>query len=96
MGFGLWLWSDRHFSIHSSTSKIQENSKVKSTNVEYCSTCEKPFGECELENTERLEQLRWLWMGKQIKVLRDDSCLGLGVDTIEDLQKVLLHLQKMK
>ena len=54
------------------------------------------FGECELENTERLEQLRWLWMGKQIKVLRDDSCLGLGVDTIEDLQKVLLHLQKMK
>ena len=54
------------------------------------------FGECELENTERLEQLRWLWMGKQIKVLRDDSCLGLGVDTIEDLQKVLSHLQKMK
>ena len=54
------------------------------------------FGECELEKTERLEQLRWLWMGKQIKVLRDDSCLGLGVDTIEDLQKVLLHLQKMK
>ncbi len=32
-----------------STTKTNVNSKVKFTNVEHCSTCEKPFGECELE-----------------------------------------------
>jgi 3-deoxy-manno-octulosonate cytidylyltransferase (CMP-KDO synthetase) len=42
---------------------------------------------CALERTEKLEQLRALWMGARIAVVRtaDD---GVGVDTPEDAVRV--------
>ena len=53
-------------------------------------------GECALEKLEKLEQLRWLWMGKKIKVLRDDFSGSTGIDTLEDLKKVESYLAKLK
>jgi 3-deoxy-manno-octulosonate cytidylyltransferase (CMP-KDO synthetase) len=51
---------------------------------------EKP---CELEQTEKLEQLRALWMGARIAVVRTEDD-GVGVDTPEDavrVEKLLLE-----
>jgi 3-deoxy-manno-octulosonate cytidylyltransferase (CMP-KDO synthetase) len=45
---------------------------------------EKP---CALEMTEKLEQLRALWMGAKIAVVRTDD-EGVGVDTPEDAERV--------
>ena len=45
---------------------------------------EKP---CELEKTEKLEQLRALWMGGKIAVIRTED-EGVGVDTPEDAERV--------
>jgi len=42
---------------------------------------------CALENTERLEQLRALWMGARIAVIRTED-EGVGVDTPEDAARV--------
>ena len=43
--------------------------------------------QCELEKTEKLEQLRALWMGAKIAVVRTDD-EGVGVDTPEDAVRV--------
>lgn len=48
---------------------------------------------CELEQTEKLEQLRALWMGAKIAVVRTEDD-GVGVDTPEDavrVEKLLLE-----
>ena len=45
---------------------------------------EKP---CDLEQTEKLEQLRALWMGGRIAVVRTED-EGVGVDTPEDAKRV--------
>ena len=45
---------------------------------------EKP---CALEQTEKLEQLRALWMGAKIAVIRTEDD-GVGVDTPEDAKRV--------
>jgi 3-deoxy-manno-octulosonate cytidylyltransferase (CMP-KDO synthetase) len=45
---------------------------------------EKP---CDLEMTEKLEQLRALWMGAKIAVVKTDD-EGIGVDTPEDALRV--------
>ena len=42
---------------------------------------------CELEKTEKLEQLRALWMGGKIAVIRTED-EGVGVDTPEDAARV--------
>ena len=42
---------------------------------------------CALEKTEKLEQLRALWMGAKIAVVRTDD-EGVGVDTPEDAARV--------
>ena len=42
---------------------------------------------CELERTEKLEQLRALWMGARIAVVRTED-EGVGVDTPEDAVRV--------
>ena len=42
---------------------------------------------CELEKTEKLEQLRALWMGARIAVIRTED-EGVGVDTPEDAVRV--------
>ena len=42
---------------------------------------------CLLERTEKLEQLRALWMGARIAVVRTDD-EGVGVDTPEDAERV--------
>ena len=42
---------------------------------------------CALEKTEKLEQLRALWMGAKIAVVRTDD-EGVGVDTPEDAKRV--------
>ncbi len=42
---------------------------------------------CELEQTEKLEQLRALWMGAKIAIVRTED-EGIGVDTPEDLERV--------
>ncbi len=43
--------------------------------------------QCELEKTEKLEQLRALWMGAKIAVVRTNDD-GVGVDTPEDAARV--------
>ena len=42
---------------------------------------------CDLEKTEKLEQLRALWMGAKIAVVRTED-EGVGVDTPEDAKRV--------
>lgn len=42
---------------------------------------------CDLEKTEKLEQLRALWMGAKIAVVRTED-EGVGVDTPEDAMRV--------
>ena len=42
---------------------------------------------CDLETTEKLEQLRALWMGAKIAVVKTDD-EGMGVDTPEDAMRV--------
>ena len=42
---------------------------------------------CPLEKTEKLEQLRALWMGAKIAVVRTED-EGVGVDTPEDAERV--------
>jgi 3-deoxy-manno-octulosonate cytidylyltransferase (CMP-KDO synthetase) len=42
---------------------------------------------CALEKTEKLEQLRALWMGGKIAVIRTED-EGIGVDTPEDAERV--------
>lgn len=42
---------------------------------------------CDLEKTEKLEQLRALWMGAKIAVVKTDD-EGVGVDTPEDAKRV--------
>lgn len=42
---------------------------------------------CALEQTEKLEQLRALWMGAKIAVIRTED-EGIGVDTPEDAERV--------
>lgn len=44
--------------------------------------------ECELEQVEKLEQLRVLWQGEKILVLEALCEAGYGVDTLDDLEKV--------
>ena len=51
---------------------------------------------CALEQTEKLEQLRALWMGAKIAVVRTEDD-GVGVDTPEDakrVEKILLERTK--
>ena len=43
---------------------------------------------CELENTEKLEQLRALWNGYRIHTELAEALPGPGIDTEEDLQQV--------
>ncbi len=46
------------------------------------------WGPCELEQTEQLEQLRWLWHGHAIAVHQTPSAPHAGVDTQQDLDRV--------
>ena len=48
---------------------------------------------CALEKTEKLEQLRALWMGAKIAVVKTDD-EGVGVDTPEDAKRVEVLLVK--
>ena len=48
---------------------------------------------CALEKTEKLEQLRALWMGAKIAVVKTDD-EGVGVDTPEDAKRVEALLVK--
>ena len=48
---------------------------------------------CALEKTEKLEQLRALWMGAKIAVVRTED-EGVGVDTPEDAKRVEELLKK--
>lgn len=50
---------------------------------------------CELERTEKLEQLRALWMGARIAVVRTEDD-GVGVDTPEDAVRVAKILESRK
>lgn len=50
---------------------------------------------CELEITEQLEQLRWLWHGHRIAVAFTDHAPHPGVDTAEDLARVREIWKKM-
>ena len=52
---------------------------------------------CALERTEKLEQLRALWMGGRIAVIRTED-EGVGVDTPEDAVRVaaLLKVKELK
>lgn len=49
------------------------------------------FKECKIENIESLEQLRWMYYGKKIKVVETDIETP-NIDTPEDLNEVLKYL----
>ncbi len=44
-------------------------------------------GHCQLENLEKLEQLRVIWHGEKIRVVEALQTPGPGIDTEQDLQK---------
>ncbi|MEI0538575.1 3-deoxy-manno-octulosonate cytidylyltransferase [Brachyspira pulli] len=48
--------------------------------------------ECDYENIEKLEQLRWLYNGMKIKVLETKKFLH-GIDTMEDLEFVKNYIR---
>jgi len=48
---------------------------------------------CALEEAEKLEQLRALWLGGRLKVLETHDT-GLGVDTLEDAVRVEAEMRK--
>ncbi|MFT5113819.1 MAG: 3-deoxy-manno-octulosonate cytidylyltransferase (CMP-KDO synthetase) [Parasphingorhabdus sp.] len=48
---------------------------------------------CDLELIEKLEQLRALWNGEVIRVLKARSLPGPGVDTLDDLENVIRIFQ---
>jgi len=50
-------------------------------------------GSCALERAERLEQLRALWLGLEIRIAVDNATHGPDVDTAEDLARVAELLQ---
>ena len=49
---------------------------------------------CAMEDCEKLEQLRALWLGLTLKVGRASVRPGPGVDTEEDLEKVSAMLEQ--
>lgn len=51
--------------------------------------------ECELEQVEKLEQLRVLWHGEKVLVLDALMDAGTGVDTEQDLALVKEHFSKL-
>jgi 3-deoxy-manno-octulosonate cytidylyltransferase (CMP-KDO synthetase) len=51
---------------------------------------------CELERIEKLEQLRALWNGEAIRVLRAYCLPGPGVDTIYDLENVIRIFERLQ
>ncbi|OUW02070.1 MAG: 3-deoxy-D-manno-octulosonate cytidylyltransferase [Betaproteobacteria bacterium TMED156] len=51
------------------------------------------WGPCLLELNEKLEQLRWLWNKKSIKVIIEYDEPAPGVDTEQDLKKIRLLLK---
>ena len=48
----------------------------------------------QIERKEKLEQLRFLYYGIQIKVLEAKGEVGIGVDTKEDLDKAKSYLAR--
>lgn len=54
------------------------------------------WGPCQLEYYEKLEQLRWLWNKKTIKVMIELQNPPQGVDTREDLEKIRIKLEEQK
>ena len=50
---------------------------------------------CRLEQFERLEQLRALWLGMEIRIAVDESSHGPDVDTQEDLEQVAALLEDL-
>jgi 3-deoxy-manno-octulosonate cytidylyltransferase (CMP-KDO synthetase) len=48
---------------------------------------------CALEETERLEQLRAMWLGMTIMIEVDEEAHGPDVDTADDLSKVAAILR---
>ncbi len=44
-------------------------------------------GHCQLENLEKLEQLRVIWHGEKIRIVEALQTPGPGIDTEQDLQK---------
>lgn len=52
------------------------------------------WGACALEQVEQLEQLRALWHGERIAVVRTTETSGPGVDTPQDLEQVISHFKK--
>ncbi len=49
---------------------------------------------CELETLERLEQLRALWLGMDIRIAVDEAAHGPDVDTSDDLARVAARLKQ--
>jgi len=52
------------------------------------------LGESPLEITERLEQLRFLWHGRKIRIAVAVQVPPAGIDTVEDLESAREHLQQ--
>ncbi len=48
---------------------------------------------CDLEETEKLEQLRWMWHGYPVKVVYT-SYKPFGVDTLEDFEHFKMFVEK--
>ncbi|MDP6436854.1 MAG: 3-deoxy-manno-octulosonate cytidylyltransferase [Gammaproteobacteria bacterium] len=71
---GAWQKSLRHLGIYAY--RVGALQQLKATTP------------CELEKSERLEQLRALWLGMQIQVAIDEKAHGPDVDTQADLDKV--------
>lgn len=49
---------------------------------------------CELERAEKLEQLRAMWLGMEIRVARAAAPLGPDIDTPADLEAAVRHIAR--
>ncbi|MCH9769927.1 MAG: 3-deoxy-manno-octulosonate cytidylyltransferase [Gammaproteobacteria bacterium] len=52
------------------------------------------LSDCEVDGLEKLEQLRVLWNGNRIHVAINNKKIPPGVDTPEDLERVLKYIKK--
>ena len=48
----------------------------------------------DIEQSEKLEQLRFLYYGMRIKALKAVGEVGIGIDTKEDLDKAKIYLAR--
>ena len=83
-----WVRDEGSSSISADASRfVRRHLGIYAYHVGYiCDFARRP--PCQLEDLERLEQLRALWAGDRIKCIHAIESPGPGIDTLEDLERI--------